>query len=133
VRHLEGATSELDIKSKWQLTDESWTALASNGPLLNAVRAERDRRIFSGECAREAAQRHFAGAPNVLARLLRDEQISPRHRIEAARELRQAAGNGPNDIVPKEKFKIIINLSADERFERECTPSFPEPADDGEV
>lgn len=132
ARNLEGVFSDAEIKSKWGLAGEGWDALASNAPLLAAVRAERERRIFSNECARETAQRHFAEAPTVLARILGDERISPRHRIEAARELRQAAGNGANNIVPREKFKIIINIG-DEKFETEATPNFAGPPDEGEV
>src|SRR4051812_6268076 len=113
ARHIESALSEAELKSKWGLSDGDWAALANNAPLLAAVRVERERRILSGECAREAAQRHFAQAPDVLHRILTDEQVSARHRIEAARELRQAAGNDAAEIVPREKFKIIINLGAD--------------------
>ena len=133
ARNLEGALSDAEITGKWGLSEENWASLANNGPLVAAVRAERERRILSGHCAREAAQRHYAGAPNVLGGILSDERISARHRIEAARELRQAAGNDPRDVVPREKIKITINLGGDERLERECTPNFPEPADDGDV
>jgi hypothetical protein len=85
--------------------------------LLSAVRAERDRRITSGEATREAAQWHFAKAPDVLGGILTDEQVSPRHRIEAAKELRQAAGNNPDDMArPTGKFIINIDLGADEKL-----------------
>ena len=68
-----------------------------------AVRAERERRILSGEAPKEAAQRHFTKAPAVLNDILTDEQVSPRHRIEAARELRQVAGSGPERARRPEK------------------------------
>ena len=136
VRHTENLLSDGDIKSKWTLTDEDWQRLADNAPLLQAVRAERERRIISGDAAREGAQRYFAKAPTVLGDILTDEQVSPRHRIEAARELRQVAGNGP-DTVPGagEKFVITINLGADEKlvFEKEIAPREPAPSDDGEL
>jgi hypothetical protein len=136
VRHTESLLSDGDIKSKWTLTDEEWQRLADNAPLLQAVRAERERRIISGDAAREGAQRYFAKAPTVLGNILTDEQVSPRHRIEAARELRQVAGNGP-DTVPGagEKFVITINLGADEKlvFEKEIAPREPAPSDDGEL
>jgi hypothetical protein len=119
------------------LTDEDWQRLADNAPLLQAVRAERERRIISGDAAREGAQRYFAKAPTVLGDILTDEQVSPRHRIEAARELRQVAGNGP-DTVPGagEKFVITINLGGDEKlvYEKEIAPRQPLPSeDDGEL
>src|SRR5262249_31952091 len=91
-RHTEGLLSDGDIKSKWALGDGDWRNLAANALLLQAVRAERDRRVHNGDAAREAAQLHFAKAPTVLGDILTDKQVSPRHRIEAARELRQAAG-----------------------------------------
>ena len=119
ARHTEGLVSESDIKAKWTLTDEDWVGLAANTQLLRAVATERERRIFNGVAAREGAQRHFAKAPDVLGGLLVDKMVSPRHQIEAAKELRQIAGNGP-DASPKpgEKFSIIFNLGADTiRFE----------------
>src|SRR4051812_44934621 len=56
TRHIESALSEAELKNKWGLSDGDWAALANNAPLLSAVRVERERRILSGECAREAAQ-----------------------------------------------------------------------------
>jgi hypothetical protein len=135
ARNTEGLISDLEIRAKYELSDEDWERLAGNIHLLRAVRAQRERRILSGECAREAAQRHFAGAPHVLHRILIDDQVSPRHRIEAARELRQAAGNGPDASQPRDKFIIQINLGADEKLVKEFTPCVPAPpsSDDGEV
>jgi hypothetical protein len=135
TRHTEGLVSDSDIKSKWTFTDEDWKRLADNAFLLQAVRAERERRIIIGDAAREAAQRHFAKAPTVLGHILNDEQVSPRHRIEAARELRQVVGDEPNiPFDAKEKFVININLGEDKKIylETEITPR-PTPSDDGEL
>lgn len=137
ARHTESLVSDSDIKSKWRLTDKDWERLADNAPLLQAVRAERERRIINGDAAREAAQRHFAKAPTVLGNILTDEQVSPRHRIEAARELRQVVGDGP-DVASGagEKFVITINLGEDKKlvFEKEIAPRRPLPFnDDGEL
>jgi hypothetical protein len=134
VRNVEGTFSEAEIKTKWGLSDQDWLDLADNAPLLAAIRAERERRIFSGEGAREAAQRHYAKTPGVLNRILTDEQVPPRHRIEAARELRQAAASGPDiEPGPKEKFTITINLGADtEVYEKYIDPRGPKLPDDGE-
>ena len=94
ARNTEGLISDLEIRTKYELTDKNWERLANNAPLLRAVRAQREHRIFNGEAPREAAQLHFTKAPDILNDILTDEQVSPRHRIEAARELRQVAGNG---------------------------------------
>ncbi len=133
-RNVEGVLSDNELKVKWELSDEYWTALASNLPLLTAVRTERERRILSGEAAREAAQRHFAKAPNILNGILTDEQIAPRHRIEAARELRQVAGSGPESAPgPGEKFVINIDLGADCKIVKEFYVAGPVPSEDGEA
>jgi hypothetical protein len=135
ARNVEGQMPDEQIKRKYELSDANWQALATNTPLLRAVRAECQRRILSGEAAREAAQRHLVKAPGVLNGILNNEQISARHRIEAARELRQAASTGPEvSPGPKEKFVITINLGDQtEVFEKEIVPQAALSSDDGEV
>jgi hypothetical protein len=135
ARNTEGLLSDLEIQTRYGLSNEDWKGLATNFHLLNAVRAERDRRVLSGEAAREAAQRHFAKAPNVLGEILADEQMPPRHRIEAAKELRQAAFSAPaNASGPVERFVINIDLGGDEKlvFEKEIARRTPSLPDDGE-
>ncbi len=134
ARHIEGLVADSDIKNKWGLNDEDWGGLATNAPLLQVVRTERENRITNGDAAREAAQRYFANAPTVLGDILSNEQVSPRHRIEAARELRQVAGEGPS-VAPGagEKFVIKIDLGEDKKlvFEKEIAPRLP--SNDGEL
>ncbi len=135
ARNIEGLISDLEIKAKYELSNEYWDRLADNTPLLHAVRAKRERRILNGDAPREAAQRHFVNAPHVLNQILADEQIAPRHRIEAARELRQAAAIPP-DAKPgnEERVHIIINLG-DERIciDKQLAPLEPVLPDDGET
>jgi len=133
ARNTEDLLSDSDIKCKWGLSDEDWHRLADNAALLDAVRAERARRITAGECVREAAQLHFAKAPDVLNRILTDEQIAPRHRIEAARELRQVIDSGANNaLTPGERFTITITIGEDYKLVEEITPYHPSPSNDGE-
>jgi hypothetical protein len=128
ARNTEGLTPDDEIKTKYELSDEEWERLAGNTPVLHAVRAERRRRIANGDAAREGAQRFFAKAPDVLGGILTNDLVSPRHRIDAAKELREVAGNGP-DAKPEtgEKFLIIINLGDGEehRYEVDRTPRAP--------
>ena len=136
VRNTEGLVTDRDIKTKYGLSDQDWERLADNKLLLQTVRVGRERRIHNGDAAREAAQQHFARAPAVLGDILTDNLISPRHRIEAARELRQVADNGPDAASgPKEKFVITINLGEDQTltFEKDVTPREPPPHGDGEM
>jgi hypothetical protein len=95
ARNTEGLIPDAEIRNKYGLSAKDWDRLADNKPLLQAVRAERERRIRTGEAATESARHHYVKAPRVLGTILADDQIAPRHRIEAAKELRQAAGNGP--------------------------------------
>ena len=109
-------------------------SLAANVALLAAVRVERERRIHTGEAAKEAAQWHLAKAPTVLGGILTDEQVSPRHRIEAAKELRQAAGNSPDAASePKEKYIISINFGSGQEVYREFDVTPRKEPDDGEA
>lgn len=124
-----------DVKNKWTLTDQDWERLANNAPLLQAVRAERERRIISGDAAKEGAQRAFAKAPTVLSDILMDEQVSPRHRIEAARELRQTIGEADTASKAGERFLITIDLGGDDKLviDKAMAPNKPLQPDDGEV
>jgi hypothetical protein len=136
ARNTERLIPDPEIKTKYGLSDRDWERLAGNKPLLQAIRAERERRIANGDAAREAAQRHFAKAPTILGDILTDNLVSPRHRIEAAKELRQVAGNGPDTASGAgEKFVITINLGADEKlvYEKEVAPRQPSLSDEGEL
>jgi hypothetical protein len=117
ARNTEGLLADDDVMATWTIAPKDWAALAHNGPLLLAVRAERERRLTTGEAAREAAQRQFAKAPNILGGILADAEISPRHRIEAARELRAAAATGAKEgRAQGERFTLTINLGAGESY-----------------
>lgn len=133
-RNIEGLLSDAGIKDKWGLSDEDWANLANNKPLLEAIRAERERRILDNVAAREAAQKHLVKAPSVLNEILTDESVAPRHRIEAAKELRQAAGDQADLPQATEKVVINIDLGGDDkfRFEHDVPINRPLQNDDGE-
>jgi len=117
ARYTEGLIAETDVKNKWNLSDEAWRGLEQNLALLEAVRRQRERRVMNGVAATEAARRQFVKAPSVLGGILSSDGVSPRHRIEAARELRAIAGvGGDADKQSAEKFTVVINLGADERL-----------------
>jgi hypothetical protein len=126
ARCIEGLKSDREIREAWGLDEQEWDRLAENMPLLNAVRAELERRVRSGETAREAAQEHFANAPSVLNEILHNQLVSPRARIEAARELRQVAAGDPKTLAAVEKFVINIDLGGDDKFVLE-TEIIPRP------
>jgi hypothetical protein len=132
ARNVEGLLPESALRAKYQVSDDDWARLENNEQLLRAVRTELDRRIMSGEAAREAAQRHFAKTPSILNEILRNEAIAPRARIEAAKELRQVAAGAREHTATGEKFSIVIDLGGDCRLVREFEQPARFPGDDGD-
>ena len=117
ARFSEGVLTEQQIRRKWRHLDNSvWDA--PDDALVDAVEAERVRRVRSGRAAREKAQSLAAQAPDILGTIMTNDGNSPRHRIEAAKELRVVADIGP-EVAPAanvEKFLIQINLGNGETF-----------------
>jgi hypothetical protein len=115
ARYAEGLLSEAQVKKRFRFDDETWDRLGSNEPLIEAIEAEKERRIRSGVTARERAQVLFAQAPQRLGDIMNDDGTSPRHRIESARELRQIADSGKEaaSASASDRFQIIINLGDD--------------------
>jgi len=94
-------------------------------------RPEHERRIRNGDAAREAAAKLFAEAPEVLGNILHDKHASPRHRIEAARELRATANTGAEKTGDTaDRVVITINLGADHKlvFDKQIAPLMPDEA-----
>src|SRR5215472_11299777 len=110
-RFSEGVLTEQQIRRKWRHLDNNvWEA--PDDALVDAVEAERVRRVRSGRAAREKAQNLAVQAPDILGTIMTNDGNSPRHRIEAAKELRIVADNG-SEVAPAanvEKFLIQINL-----------------------
>ena len=116
ARYAEGLLSEKAVKKKYRFTDDVWQSLGDDEQLVEAIELEKTRRIRNGATARERAQQLFAKAPDVLGNILNDDSASPRHRIEASKELRTVAANGPEATPAAERFTITINLGADEKI-----------------
>jgi hypothetical protein len=133
ARNIEGLKSDRELQEDWGLDEPEWARLAENAPLLKAVKAQREQRVRSGEAAREAAQEAFVKAPAILSNILTNETISPRHRIEAAKELRQVAGGGRENTVNGEKFVIMIDLGNDQSLVKEFYQPLRAPRDNGDA
>jgi hypothetical protein len=95
ARYAEGLLDEAAVKKIYRFSDEDWDRLGGNDELVEKIEAEKRRRIRDGTSARERAQQLFVTAPGVLGNILHDDDASPRHRIESAKELRVIAANGP--------------------------------------
>jgi hypothetical protein len=113
-RYCEGLLTEDQIKVKYKLTDTNWAGLAENEPLVQAVQREKERRIANGAATREKAQHLFLATPDVLDGIIHDVTLSPRHRVDACRELRAVATSGSEENTPArgDRFIIRIDLTA---------------------
>ena len=125
ARYAEGLLDEAAVKKIYRFSDEDWDRLGGNDELVEKIEAEKRRRIRDGRSARERAQRLFAQAPDVLGGILHGDGVSPRHKIESARELRTIAANGPEAAAPaSDRFVITINLGEDHvlKFNKSIAP-----------
>jgi hypothetical protein len=114
-RYSESLLTEKFIRQKYGKLDEAtWTQLGESTELVLAIETESIRRTRNGQCAREKAQLHFTKMPDILNNIATNDSASPRHRIEAAREIRATAATGP-EAAPADtsRFLIQINLGAD--------------------
>jgi len=123
ARNKERLFSDQQVCEKYDITPDNWTAITQDKALRLRVNAEHERRMLNGTAAQESAAKIFTEAPEVLGSILRDQQASPRHRIEASKELRATARAGdekPGDTA--DRVIITINLGADEKLVFDCGP-----------
>ena len=113
VRAGEGVISDKDLQEKYELSPADWQNITKDAALGRAVRAERERRVFTGIAARESAARHFVKAPTILDQIMTGEQTNARHKIEAIKELRATAAiANPDRPMQTDRFIIRIDLTA---------------------
>jgi hypothetical protein len=134
-RFAEGVLTEAQVKRRWQkiVDDATWNRLGEDEELITLIQAEKIRRIRSGQTAREKAQLHAIKAPDILDRIMTDESISPRHKIEASREMRAIAATGPEAAPTAERYVITINLGADEKIHINKPIALGRLDDNGEI
>ena len=130
-RNKERLLSDQRLCEKYGITYEALCEIAQKKAVRLAVDTEYERRIRNGDAAKEAAAKFFTKAPEVLDTILQDQRANPRHRIEAAKELRATANIGDVEKMPTaERFVITINLGADEKLviDKPIAPITPEEA-----
>jgi hypothetical protein len=130
TRAGEGLLTDEELQEKYELSDKDFRRISRDKTVGRAVRTESEFRVRNGLAAKEAAAKHFVGAPAVLNRIMTAEASNPRHAIDAAKELRAVAtggGSGDHPTSAGEKFVITINMGADtERFEFDAPKSAPQ-------
>jgi hypothetical protein len=75
ARSSEGLLGDDVICAKYGLTTKAFQQLTRNKALINAVAAERQRRIISGLAAQESAATIFVRAPAVLGGILDNASV----------------------------------------------------------
>jgi hypothetical protein len=137
VRAAEGLITDSDLREKYEISAKNLKEMTKNPALIKAIRDERERRMRNGTAAREAAQRHFIKAPDIMNSIMSDQNANPRHRIESAREIRATATGGGDETGASnasERFVITFNLGADvERIEKTVTPRKSPPKIEGKI
>jgi hypothetical protein len=119
ARYAEGLLSEKEVKKKHHFDDNTWARLGEDEALIEAIEAEKIRRIRNGSTKRERAQKLVAQAPGVLGDIMLDANASPKHRIDASKTLDAFAANGPEAAPASERFVITINLGGEvERYSK---------------
>jgi hypothetical protein len=72
ARNRERIFSDDRIREKYEIDDNTWTAITQNKALRLLVNAECERRTFNNDAAREAAAKFFTQAPSVMNGILQD-------------------------------------------------------------
>jgi hypothetical protein len=135
ARNRERIFSDEQICEKYGIEPNAWAEIIQNKAVRLAVNAEHERRIRNGDAARESAAKLFAEAPTVLGKILNDERSSPRHRIEAAKELRATANTGAEKTgADADRVIVTINLgnAPEDKLVFDCGPPKPKEAADAE-
>ena len=131
ARNRERIFSDDRIIEKYDISPNDWTTITQNKTLRLLVSAECERRMLNGIAAQESAAKIFNEAPEVLGSILRDNRASPKHRIDASRELRATARAGDEKSNAEiDRVHIVINLGADQKleFNKQIAPIQPNEA-----
>jgi hypothetical protein len=133
ARFAEGLLDEKAVKKKHHLSADVWERLGSDEKLIEAIEAEKVRRIRNGSSKRERAQVLVVQAPSVLGTIMNDPSANPRHRIDSAKVLDDFASNGPVGVPAADRFQIVINLGSDTlRFDKSIAPD-PNDVDPNDI
>jgi hypothetical protein len=128
ARYAEGLLSEKDVKKKHHFDDDTWARLGEDDALIEAIEAEKVRRIRDGSTKRERAQQLVVKAPDVLGGIMMDPGASPKHRIDASKTL-DAFAAGPQAGAAESRFVIKIDLGGDVEYYSESRAIDPNDVD----
>jgi hypothetical protein len=113
ARFAEGTLTEAQVRKKYRFNENAWEALGADDALVEAIEAEKLRRIRDGSAKREKAQLLVVKGPAILDSIASDASASPRHRVDAIKTLDGMAAGGPAEAATQDRFIITINLGTD--------------------
>jgi len=116
ARYAEGVLSEATVKKKYHFDDASWESLGEDEALIEAIEAEKVRRVRNGSAKREKAQQHIVKAPDILSAIMCDDGANARHRVDSIKALDALADPGPKAAPTLDRFVIKIDLTADQKL-----------------
>jgi len=126
ARNKERLFSDQQVCEKYDISETAWTEITQSKAIRLAVNAEHERRMLNGIAAQESAAKIFTEAPEVLGSILRDNRASPRHRIEASKELRATARSSDEKTgADTDRVIVTINLGGDEKLVVDSGPLPP--------
>jgi hypothetical protein len=136
ARNKERLFSDQQVCEKYDIEPTDWTTIAQNKALRLLVNAEHERRVLLGIATQEAAAKIFTESPEVMGSILRNNLASPRHRIEASKELRATARfDDEKPGADTERVIVTINLgnAPEDKLVFDCgPPKQPKEARDAE-
>lgn len=116
ARYAEGLYSEAAVKKKYRFDDATWVKLGEDEALIEAIEAEKIRRIRNGSAKREKAQQLIVKGPEILDGIMSDPKSNARHKVDAIKTLDALADNGPKSAPDGERIQIIIDLGGGTKF-----------------
>jgi len=126
ARYAEGLLPKEAVKKKWReiINEDTWKHLSKDDALVDAIEAEKIRRIRNGQAKREKAQSLVVKTPEILDSIASDKSASPRHRVDAIKTLDGMSDTGPQATPAADRFVIQINLGEDYklRFDKSIAP-----------
>lgn len=110
TRAGEGLISDEELREKYELSPADWATICKDKNLGNKIRAERERRVRSGQAAREAAARHLVKGVGIVDGIMSSTESHPKHRLDAFRELRSTAAVGVDGEGRQDNSRFVIHI-----------------------
>src|SRR5262245_42685365 len=89
ARYAEGLFTRAQVKKKQRklVSDEMWDTLEHDDALVDAIEAEKIRRVRDGSAKREKAQQLIVKGPEILDGIATNPKANDKHKIDAVKAL----------------------------------------------